>query len=237
MVCPACGAAMREVKAEETYGRPLTVDACEACRGLWFDGAEHLQLSPRSTLELFRRLSAAATASPASPAEPKACPRCHSPLENGSDVQRTTRFFFSRCRKGHGRFLTFFQFLRARNFVRTLTPREVKELREHIRQINCSNCGAAVDVERGSSCTYCRTPLSMIDPGQLEATVRELEQGEARRTTIDPTLPIRLMQERLRAERAFATNDPAWVLTLMRQEPSTDLVQAGLRVLKNLFPG
>jgi hypothetical protein len=67
--------------------------------------------------------------------------------------------------------------------------------------------------------------------------VRELAAGDARRPTIDPTLPIRLMQERLRAERAFATNDPAWVLTLMRQERSTDLVQAGLRVLKNLFPG
>jgi len=237
MVCPGCGAAMREVEAEETYGRPLAVDTCDTCCGLWFDGAELLQLSPRSTLELFRSLSLVSAASPAAPLAAMACPRCQGPLENGSDMQRTTRFHFARCRRGHGRFLTFFQFLRARNFVRTLTPREVKELREHIRQINCSNCGAAVNVERGSACTYCRTPLSMIDPRQLEATVRELEEGEARRRAIDPTLPIRLMHERLRAEQAFAANDPGWVLTLMRQDRSADLVQAGLRALKNLFAG
>jgi uncharacterized protein YbaR (Trm112 family) len=229
---------MEALRAEETYGRPLTVDMCGTCHGLWFDGAELLQLSPRSTMELFRSVSnASGASSPRAAAARLSCPRCQGPLDEASDSQRGTRFHFARCAKGHGRFLTFFQFLRAKNFVRTLSPRELNELREHIRQVNCSNCGGAVDVERGSACPYCRTPISMLDPRQLETTVRELEQADARRQTIDPTLPIRLMHERLRAEQAFAAADPGWVLTLARQDRSTDLVQAGLRALKNLFAG
>lgn len=227
---------MQELPAEETYGRQLAIDICQTCHGLWFDGAELLQLSAHSTLELFRTMSEITTSpEPRQPAGRMSCPRCGAPLEEGTDIQRGTRFHFARCRRGHGRFLTFFQFLRAKNFVRTLSPRELKALREHIRQINCSNCGAAVDVERGSACLYCRTPISMIDPGQVETTIRDLELTNARRQTVDPTLPIRMMEERLRAERAFAETDSGWVLTLVRQQRSTDLVEAGLRALKHLF--
>jgi Zn-finger nucleic acid-binding protein len=225
---------MQELRAEETYGRKLTIDACNTCHGLWFDGTELLQLSARSTLDLFRSISRAST-TPQPVAAKMSCPRCQTPLVDSADVQRGTRFHFARCPSGHGRYLTFFQFLRAKNFVRTLSPTELAEVRKHVRQINCSNCGAAVDVERGSACGYCRTPVSIIDPGQLERTVRGLEEAEARRQTIDPTLPIRLLQERLRTERAFSTADPGWVLTLAGGNRSIDLVQAGVRALKILF--
>jgi len=231
---------MREMRLEETYGRALTVDLCAACHGLWFDGSELLQLSAGSTIELFKSTSAVSTDSMPLPSSARmTCPRCTAPLEDGSDTQRGTRFHFARCPSGHGRFLTFFQFLRAKNFVRTLTPRELKTLREHIRQVNCSNCGAAIDVERGAVCHYCRTPVSMIDPRQLEVTVRELEQAEARRHAVDPTLPIRLMHERLRAEQAFAEADPGWARTLAVRgdRQSVDLVQLGLRALNSLFSG
>jgi Zn-finger nucleic acid-binding protein len=234
MVCPNCGGPMREIEAEETYGRKLTVDACQVCQGLWFDGTELLQLSARSTLDLFRSMARAPA--PAPPLAAKMlCPRCQAPLVDSADVQRGTRFHFGRCPKGHGRFLTFFQFLRAKNFVRTLSPTELAELRKHIRQINCSNCGAAVDVERGSVCAYCRTPVSVVDPAQLEKTVRALEETDARRQAIDPTLPIRLLEERLRTERAFSATDSSWLLTLTSGDRTVDLVQAGVRALKAIL--
>jgi len=227
---------MRELGVSETYGRPLAIDLCDACRGLWFDGAELLQLSAGSTLDLFKAMSA--ESEPAQPLSPDMeCPRCSARLEHASDIQRGTRFHFARCPAGHGRFLTFFQFMRAKNFVRTLSVREINTLRGHIRQINCSNCGAAVDVERGSACTYCRTPLSMVDPGQLETTLQELQAAEARRSTVDPTLPLRLAQERLRAERAFTGRDGDWVITMLRGDRSGDLVQAGLRTLRSILGG
>jgi len=225
---------MREIEAEETYGRKLTLDACQACQGLWFDGTELLQLSARSTLELFQSMSRSA-AIPPPLAEQMRCPRCDAALVDTADVQRGTRFHFGRCPKGDGRYLTFFQFLRAKNFVRTLSPTELVELRKHIRQINCSNCGAAVDVDRGSACAYCRTPVSVIDPAQLQKTVRALEETDARQHTVDPTFPIRLLEERLRTERAFSTSDPGWVLTLTSGDRGIDLVQAGVRALKSIF--
>jgi hypothetical protein len=225
---------MRELPARETYGRPLAIDICDACRGLWFDGAELLQLSAGSTLELFKAM--ATDEEPAQPLSPDIpCPRCHARLEHASDIQRGTRFHFARCPEGHGRFLTFFQFMRAKNFVRTLSVAEVNALRGRIRQINCSNCGAAVDVERGSACAYCRTPLSMVDPGQLQTTLEELQAAETRRTSVDPSLPLRLAQERLRAERAFAGSEGEWAIATLRGDRSGDLVQAGLRALRAIL--
>ena len=43
--------------------------------------------------------------------------------------------------------MTFFQFLRAKRFVRSLGPAEIRQLREQVRQLNCSNCGAPLDIE------------------------------------------------------------------------------------------
>jgi Zn-finger nucleic acid-binding protein len=107
MVCPNCGGTMLAIQAEETYGRKLTFDACDTCHGLWFDGTELLQLSPRSTLDLFRSISrtSAAVAQPTVANMP--CPRCNTPLVASTDLQRGTRFHFNKCPKGHGRYLTF----------------------------------------------------------------------------------------------------------------------------------
>ena len=44
------------------------------------------------------------------------------------DKQRSTAFEDFRCPDGHGRYMTFVSFLRAKNFVRDLTPAEVQAL-------------------------------------------------------------------------------------------------------------
>jgi Zn-finger nucleic acid-binding protein len=234
VTCPNCLSDMQELTVEETYGRRLVLDICRDCHGLWFDGSELLQLSPASTIELFKTLTDEAS-SPQPHGSTLACPRCGQQLLPASDLQRNTRLHYARCPAGHGRFLTFFQFLRAKNFVRTLSPTELRALREHIRQINCSNCGAAVDVEHAAACRYCRTPVSIIDPGQVKSTLEELDQAVARRQAVDPTLPVRLMQERLRAEQAFAPMEPGWALALLHKDRSGDLVQAGVRALMSLL--
>ena len=100
--------------------------------------------------------------------------------------------------------MTFVSFLRAKNFVRDLTPAEVNELRRHVQMIKCANCGATVDITRESACAYCRAPIAMLDPDQLATTVAELEASETRRQTVDPSWPLRLAHERLKTERLFA---------------------------------
>lgn len=220
---------------ERTYGQPVTIDVCDACQGLWFDDLEMVQLSPGATLSLFRHIQEHATTARVPLAARLGCARCVRTLDLAHDMQRTTRFSYYRCADGHGRFTTFFQFLRAKNFVRSLTAKEIAELRQHIRQINCANCGAPVDIGADSVCGFCRTPVSMLDPEQMRKVALELQRADTPRP-IDPTLPLQLLTERLRAERTFdAAEVEDSILAVLRERGSGNLVEAGLRRLASLL--
>jgi DNA-directed RNA polymerase subunit RPC12/RpoP len=202
------------------------------CQGLWFDDLELLQLTPGATLQLFAALGQTRENIRHPLSDRLVCPRCTSRLIEAHDLQRATRFSFFRCPAGHGRYLTFFQFLRAKNFVRSLDVAEIAELRSRVRQVNCANCGAPVDIERGTACTFCRSPIAMLDPDQVRKTLAELDRAEQKRQAIDPTLPVQLLTERLRAERAFAT--PAEVMAIfsvLDGERTPSLVEVGLRAV------
>ena len=82
--------------------------------------------------------------------------------------------------------MTFGAFLRAKNFVRDLTPVEIAELRRHVQSVKCTGCGAAVDVREHSACAFCRAPIAMIDPDQLQRTIAALQEKEARRPKAEP---------------------------------------------------
>jgi hypothetical protein len=184
--------------------RTLAIDVCGACQGFWFDENESLQLSPEGSLALFQLIHERQAQRRHALADRLQCPRCDLKLSLVVDQQRDTKFQYYRCARGHGRFITFFHFLRARNFVRNLSPRELAELRAHIRQVNCSNCGAPVDLDGHVACGYCRAPVSMLDPAQVATTLAELQAAAERRQQADPALPLLLMSERLQAEKVFA---------------------------------
>jgi hypothetical protein len=204
---------MREATFDGHLGRVVALDLCPGCNGIWFDGMESHQLTPGATLALFREMGAAVAEANRPLSARKACPRCQALLHRELDKQRSTTFEAFRCRAGHGRYLTFSAFLRAKNFVRDLTPAEIVELRRHVQSVKCTSCGAAVDVREHSACTFCRAPIAIIDPDQLQRTISDLQTREAERPKpvpgksplqVDPTLPLRLAHERLRAERVFA---------------------------------
>jgi Zn-finger nucleic acid-binding protein len=224
VTCPACAGGMREASFDGQYGRQVTLDLCAGCNGIWFDKMESYQLTPGATLALFKQMGEAVAEANRPLAARKTCPRCSAVLVGELDKQRTTTFEAFRCPSGHGRYLTFGAFLRAKNFVRDLTPVEIAELRRHVQSVKCTGCGAAVDVRTTSACAFCRAPIAMIDPDQLQRTIAELDARETRRRTafpddtdaaagrpprdplagVDPMLPLRLAQERLRTERVFA---------------------------------
>ena len=189
---------------DRLYGRRLTLDVCHRCQGLWFDEQELVQLTPGATLQLMAAVAEDRdlTREPWNPN--LCCPRCSRRLAETHDIQRNTRFTYFRCPEGHGRFLTFYQFLRAKNFVRPLSEDEIADLRTHIQQINCANCGAPVNVERDAVCSFCQTPLAIVDPDQVRKTMEQLKAAADGRTGVDPALPVSLAMERLRGERAFA---------------------------------
>ena len=222
---------------ERFYGRRVEIDLCAPCQAFWFDDQELLQLTPGATLEVLAVIQKGEGAPRQPMGEASICPRCDLALVEVHDRQRDTRFSYHRCPDGHGRFLTYFQFLQAKNFVRALSAREIGELRKTIRQVHCSNCGAPVDVQAGARCAFCQSPLAILDPDQVRQAVAQLQTGERQRRAVDPALPLRLAAERRRAEWAWADipGGQDWA-TLVREEGS-DLVQIGLRGLARWLAG
>jgi hypothetical protein len=220
---------MEPREVERLYGRAMAIDLCRACHLLWFDDLELLQLSPGATLDLFATLGAGQEPNRRPLPARLQCPRCPGRLAEATDQQRGTRFAYLTCPRGHGRLLTYYQFLRARNFVRSLGAREVASLRRTLRQVNCANCGAPLDLSRDSACRFCRTPLAVLDPSQVEKAVAELQAAERERQKVDPTLPIRLLAERAAVERHFAAIEGESGRGLTGG--GDDLLAAGVRAL------
>jgi hypothetical protein len=184
-----------------------------------------VQLSPGGTLGLFRLIGEHAANRSFSNADLAKCPRCHARLRLTQDMQRATRFSYLRCPNDHGRLITFFDFLREKDFIRPLTAEQLRALRENVQTVNCSNCGAPVDVAHHSACSHCGSPLSMLDLDQAQALVAQLQKAEAREhQPIDPMLPLNLLRARREAEAAFP-RDPGADWT------PTDLVEAGVQAL------
>ena len=158
-----------------------------------------------------------------------ACPRCAMRLVPATDMQRNTRFRYGRCPRGHGRFITFFDFLREKHFVRTLSAQQVAELRAQVQTVNCSNCGAPIDLATTSSCGHCGSPLSMLDMTHADALLAQLRAAAASPVTISPTLPLDLLRARREVERAFAAEerDASWY----RDAVDAGTVAAGVRAL------
>src|SRR5436309_13509849 len=95
--CPTCGTTMAnkpiEVFAGTGHG---DIDACPACRLLWFDRFENIGLTPRAVLELFRYIGSVSTERIVPLASRFDCPRRHAALEPTQDLRRTTPFAYGR---------------------------------------------------------------------------------------------------------------------------------------------
>ena len=168
-------------KPEEAFGalgQPIDVDCCTSCGLFWFDAAESIRLTPRAVLSLFQLIGkASGTKVPL--ASSAHCPRCRGMLAFTHDMQRNTRFTYWRCPRDHGRLITFTQFLAEKNFIRAPSPQELVRLREHVRQINCSQCGAPIDLRNDSACPHCGAAVTIIDPDGVAKALRELAAGGA----------------------------------------------------------
>lgn len=208
MNCPGCSQEMSHQDFEKNYANFATIDICHPCAALWFDKLENLALTPGAVLRLFVLMNDNHPAQRNPLGDNLACPRCHQRLLLTTDMQRSTRFRYWRCPADHGHFITFFEFLREKNFIRPLSAAEVEQLKQNVRTVTCSSCGAPVDLGAGSGCPYCRAPLSMLDAKQVDTVVQELKREEAKRQeaeqgVVDPALPVRLMNDRMVVERAL----------------------------------
>ena len=211
---------------EGQLGRAVTLDLCDPCQAIWFDPRESLQLTPGATLMLFRVIGEHVARPQAIEADTAKCPRCQARLRRTQDMQRSTRFEYFKCPRDHGRLTTFFDFLKEKDFVRPLTPAQIAELRKNIQAVNCSNCGAPIDLARRTECGHCGSPLSMLDMKQAESLVAQLREADRTDKTVDPALPLALSRARREADEAFRglPQDAMW----LEQGSSFGLVGAGL---------
>lgn len=223
--CSSCGSAMESLAVDGHGGAAIEIDLCRPCHAFWFDAQESLQLAPGATLRLFSLIGEETTGARTMLSTVLRCPRCRARLILTNDWQRNTSFRYWRCDSGHGRFITFFDFLREKNFIRALSPGQIEELKQNVQTLSCSNCGAPIDLARESACTHCGTPLSMLDMKQAETVVTELKRAAEPRP-IDPALPLELMRARREVEAAFAS-DPNW----WKDAGSNGLVEAGFSAL------
>jgi len=167
--------------SEEAHGavvRTIDVGCCAACSLLWFDDSASIRLTARSVLSLFQYIGQAGAARNTLAAS-MSCPRCDRPLAFTHDLQRTTRFTYWRCTTDHGQLMTFQNFLAEKNFIRAPSAQELLKLRQTVRQINCSQCGAPIDLAQQSACSHCGAPIALIDADGVAKALRELSATSA----------------------------------------------------------
>ena len=220
---------MQEHSLDGLLGRPVVIDLCEPCQSFWFDGRESLQLSAAATLSLFRIIGERVGRPQLQDSDAAKCPRCKGRLRKTRDMQRNTRFEYFKCPNEHGRLISFFEFLKEKDFIKPLTPAQIAELGRNVQMVNCSNCGASVDLAKSAACGHCASALSMLDMNQAERMVQQLRDADRTGKPVDPMLPINLALARKQAESAFAglPEQRAW----LDDVSASGLVGAGLHLV------
>lgn len=167
------------------HGADLEVDLCFPCHVIWFDKRESIQLSPRGTLDLFRVLHEHGEDARHALRERHVCPRCGRRLALHRDIGKSGRFAYYACPARDGRLTPFSEFLKEKQFVRQLSPAEQASLRAEVKNVQCSSCGAPVDLAKGFQCGHCGSPLTVLDADAVAKALGELEAADQRRS-IDP---------------------------------------------------
>lgn len=199
------------------------LDICFQCNAIWFDPYESTTLTPGAVIELFRVINEQPEHPPRPLGEPLACPACSSRLALTHDMVRTTRISYYRCERRHGRLTTFFQFLNEKSFVRSLTPAEIERLKVTVKQVRCSSCGAPVDIGRDPQCTFCRSPIAILDAEAVRKTLAELDQAEKKRGFVDPQAIIDGLLAGQKAQRRIADAEKGrFARSLPKREPDRD---------------
>ena len=200
MHCPNCSGVMESVALAAHIGTPVEIDVCRPCHVIWFDNMESTSLSPGSVIEVFKRIHAARYSGRNLQKMLVECPHCAVTLKQTTDLAKGGRFSYLRCANGHGRLISFTQFLREKNFIRSLQPHEITALSVKVKQIRCSSCGGPISLETDTACKHCGAAISVLDEGAVEKALSVLHAREVQRSTIDPVR----MTEALLASEASA---------------------------------
>lgn len=182
------------------YGADVELDLCFACHVMWLDNRESIQLSPKGTMDLFRVLHEHRDDPRHALRERLTCGRCKRRLTLSRDIGKGGRFSYYACPQKHGRLTPFSEFLKEKQFVRELSQTEQNRVRAELKHVQCSSCGAPVDLVKSFQCGHCGSPIAVLDADAVEKTLLQLEEADARRAG-DPAVK----EARARALAAMET--------------------------------
>lgn len=225
---------MEAIDLTTHIGTGVTIDTCWPCHLIWFDHLESTSLSPGSVIDLFKRIHAARDGARNLVRLQSSCPVCATSLRSASDVTKSGRFAYMRCGNGHGRLIAFTQFLREKNFIRSLQPNEIAALSVKIKQIRCSSCGGPINLENDKACTHCGAAISVLDDAAVEKALGTLAAKEADRAAPSPErmadalLSAEASARRARRALADSGRPFAWVDDRPVGSGLADLVQLGV---------
>ena len=233
MHCPSCHTGMKMVALQNHIGQPAEIDMCHPCHLIWFDHLESVSLSAGAVIELFKRIHATRNETRNLVGMQPACPICLTQLASANDLARGGRFTYHRCTNGHGRLIAFTQFLREKNFIRSLQAHELKTLSVKVKQVRCSSCGAGVNIESDSACRHCGSPVSVLDEAAVEKVLGALHSKEVQRTTFDPAkmgdaLAMRQPQRGREIWAAGTRIGGSWTDNVSVDGSLADLVEIGI---------
>ncbi|SEK77418.1 Transcription factor zinc-finger [Stigmatella aurantiaca] len=207
MNCPGCQSTAAEQAFDKLHGGQVLLDVCHACHGVWFDAQESPQLSAAGVLQLFREMHGKRSARTQLLHAMK-CPRCREVLSRTHDMVRDNRFQYFRCPSAHGRFITFFQFLREKGIVRNLSARQLTELKKHAQLLQCSDCGGSISLAKDTACPACHAPLCILDPKAVGITLDDAKKAAAvTGAVLAPAVAAQLLMDQLGMEGVFRTLD------------------------------
>jgi hypothetical protein len=184
----------------------VELDLCYGCQAIWFDQYESAQLTPGAVMKLFEAIHQRRDAQPRPIGDACRCPVCRRTLKLTYDIERSNRISYYRCPESHGRLTTFYQFLREKNFVRSLSAAEIGKLKAVVAQVRCASCGAPVNVERDAQCAFCHAPIAILDPEAVERALAELSLEERKLHRVDPQGVI----DALLAGKRYVRESPEW---------------------------
>lgn len=233
--CPSCAQRMQAITVESRSVGQLDIDVCVQCSVIWFDNAESPQLAPGAVVELFKIVNSSSDKPRLSLANALPCPRCKVQLKLTHDICKAGRISYYRC-PAHGRLTPFYHFLKEKQFIRQLTPVEIGRLRADAKQIKCSGCGGAINLEKDTACSYCGAAIAVLDADAVTKAMEVWSAAAERRRNSSPEeiaeAALRLAAAREKLSEKQSRSLPA---VLVRNAADTDLVSTCIVALGGLF--
>ena len=168
---------MQRIALAGHYGHTVELDVCRHCDLIWFDDSETAQLSGSALLELIGEMAQAQTLPHELFRDDARCPRCDGALELVHNQSRWGRSSQMQCKRRHGAYQSFAQFLQEKGLLRPMSMVDrARLLRDHGR-IDCVNCGGAIGKD-DALCPWCKSIPSLLDVARLAHALDPLDTIE-----------------------------------------------------------